>query len=237
MLISQHNGLALGGDTEVDVLQNLACTIGPRVAGVAAGRATPPSMGAFSTYGSQMACGGYDQQQEQHMPTTTTTREFGQALEPMTATAPAPTPTTTTSPLSKLVAIRQMTMAPITKAMTTAVEPASAPQPELTPMGPASMTYPPGSITAFVAETNMWRVAVPATSLGLGIFGATASFTEVAPTQAPPAGATQVSLTQFEKQTGTLPLYKKWQFWAAVAGGVVVVGGGALFIARRKRAA
>lgn len=105
---------------------------------------------------------------------------------------------------------------------------------------PTAGQYPAGTITSPSSKMpGMWRVAIPRTaSAGFGIatidpgyavpasqLGADAAFTEVTPVAAPPAGATQVSEAQLEKQTGQLPLYKNWMFWAAVGGGVIVVGG------------
>lgn len=233
MLVSQHNGIGLGADAEVDVLQNLACSIGPRVDGAPAGVATPQAMGAFSTFAAQAACAGRDQQQEQHQPTTTATRELGASA--------FPTMTTSQTILQKAIALRQetgATMKPAAAQMTAEPVPPVTPSAAApAPLGPSVTTYPAGSITAFDAKTNMWRVAVPAGSLGLGIFGATASFTEVAPTQSPPAGATQVSPTQFQKQTGTLPIYKQWWFWGAIGGAAIGVGGTLVLLRRRKRAA
>jgi LPXTG-motif cell wall-anchored protein len=60
-------------------------------------------------------------------------------------------------------------------------------------------------------------------------------FVEREPQLSPPEGATQTSLAQLKAKTGTLPLYKRWQFWAAVGGGVAVLGTGAFFLIRRRK--
>jgi len=233
MLFSQHNGIAqaVSDQSEVEVLQNLACGIGPRVDGIAASLSLPQSMGAFSTAGAQGACGGRGQQMEQHTPTTT--RGLGATLTPTIS----PTFMKLAIDPAKLAIIQQAAAMPEFKVMATDAKlymPGASPEAPSAP-APATPAYPPGTITAFNATTNMWRVAVPLA--GLGIFDGTAAFTEVAPVASPPAGATQVSPTQFAKQTNTLPLYKKWQFWAAVAGGVAVIGTGTVLLFRRKRAA
>lgn len=238
MLFTQHNGLAqaIGGEAEADVVQEMACTIGPRVDGLAVGRITPQAMGAFSTYGAQAACAGYGQQKEQHTPTTMAHRELGDSM----GASLFPTTSTSTQILQRAIALKQEALAPTIKTVatdtsSTPVAPSAPAAPAATPAAAAAPgTYPPGTITAFNPSTNMWRVAVPV-ALGLGIFGAPAAFTEVAPAQSPPNGATQVSQTQFEKQTGTLPIYKRPLFWVAVVGGVAVLGGGGYLLFRRKR--
>lgn len=61
----------------------------------------------------------------------------------------------------------------------------------------------------------------------------------------PPGGATtppvapgrSVTETELEKQTGTLPFFKKPLFWVAVVGGAAAVGGGYYYMRRRKGAA
>jgi LPXTG-motif cell wall-anchored protein len=124
--------------------------------------------------------------------------------------------------------------------------------------------YPVGTI--FVRSTKFpgkFRIAIPrgvAAGLGgLGVMSASgaclfgdcglgapeAPFTEDTPIDAgatpqTAAGPAQEAPTdkKFEKNL-TVPLYKRWQFWAAVGGGTAVVlgGGGYWFIRRRKKAA
>lgn len=225
MLFTQHNGLAQAvGDDNISQLQELACGLGPQIDGVIASVVQPQSMGAFSTQGAMNACMMRGQQAEQHQPTTTTQRGFGNAFGAVNTA------------LLKTVAMPFTEM----KLMTAAAQP-TEPQP-IDPYGPATplpttTSYPAGTITAFSSSTNMWRVAVPTVAAGLGMFGAAAAFTEIAPVAAPPAGATQVSETQLLKQTGQLPIWKKWQFWAAIGGGVAVIGTGTALLFRRKRAA
>lgn len=244
MLFSQHNGLAhaVSDQSEVEVLQNLACGIGPRVDGIAASLSLPQSMGAFSTSGAQGACGGRGQQQEQHTPTTT--RGLGSTMLPtdvMTKLiATAPTTTKLAIDPAKLALVRAATAAPMEfKVMATALPgalPSAQPTPPAASMSPAAATpptVPPGTITAFDASINMWRVAVPP-GASFGIFGATGVFVEQAPEMAPPPGATQTSLTQLKKKTGTLPLYKRWELWAAI-GGVAVLGTGTVLLIRRRK--
>jgi hypothetical protein len=251
MLFSHQNGLSRPvTDDSITQLQELACGIGPNIDGIITSVMQPQSMGAFATQGAASACALRNQQSEQHQPTTMTRRSFGggSALgstifdQLITKTSTAPT-TTTLAPttLLKIAAIQagsditRMTMT--TKAEATPAAPAPVdPYGPATPL-PTTTSYPAGTITAFSASTNMWRVAVPTVAAGLGMFGEAAPYTEIAPVAAPPPAATQVTVAQLEKQTGQLPLWKKWQFWAAVGGGVVVVGTGTALLFRRKRAA
>jgi len=119
----------------------------------------------------------------------------------------------------------------------------------------AARVFAPGTHYAFDPKINMYRIGRPKTSAGLGgigvmtdgVFGdclfgdcglgAAATFTEEAPspTTPPPDQATAVSLTQLQKEFGTLPIYKKPLFWIAIAGGVVVVGGGSFWLIRRRK--
>jgi hypothetical protein len=246
MLFAQHNGLeqVLGDSAEVDVLQNIACGIGPRVDGVNAARSLPQTMGAFVTSGAQGACVGRDQQNEQHTPTTG--YGFGADLAPV-ATAPTriALPTTFTS---KLLAIRDASAIGL-KPVAIAERPPIPGQPDLTPATPAaatptaSPTYPPGSVTAFDAKKLQWRIAVPRQPAGFGIFdAATSPLVEVAPApgNAPPVGVAQVSTNTLLKQTGQLPFFKDPKnplFWVAIASGVVVIGGGSYFLLRKRKTA
>ena len=118
---------------------------------------------------------------------------------------------------------------------------------------PTSQSYPTGTIYAFSSKMGRYRIAIPKVfggGLGIeqsGVFGdcvfgdcglgAAATMTEVAPSTTPPAGGIPTTETELEKRTGTLPLYKKWQFWAAVGGGVAVVGTGTALLMRRKKVA
>lgn len=241
MLFTQHNGLAQAlGDDSISELQEIACGLGPQVDGIIASVVQPQAMGAFSTQGAMNACMMRGQQAEQHQPTTMTRRGFGDGHAGMGTTVQLPAST-----VSKMALIKS-TMMPITemKLMTMAPEAATTKPPPapVDPYGPATplpsgTSYPAGTITAFSSSTNMWRVAVPSVASGLGMFGAAAAFTEIAPVAAPPAGATQVSEAQLLQQTGQLPLWKNWKFWAAVGGGVLVVGTGTALLFRRKRAA
>jgi len=116
-----------------------------------------------------------------------------------------------------------------------------------------AQSYPSGTIYAFSKKIGRYRIAIPrAYGSGLGIqqdgvfgdcvfgdcgLGAAATMTEVAPSSTPPAGGVPTTETELEKRTGTLPLYKKWEFWAAVGGGIAVVGTGTALLMRRKKAA
>lgn len=240
MLFSHRNGLSQPvTDDSISQLQELACGIGPNIDGVITSVMQPQAMGAFATQGAANACMLRTQQAEQHQPTTMSSRGFGAAAMAADTGTTVQLPQST---VSKLALIKATAM-PITNMMAVATTPEAAPQPQpQDPYGPATplpttASYPPGTITAFSSSTNMWRVAVPSVAAGLGMFGAAAAFTEIAPVAAPPAGATQVSEAQLLKQTGQLPFYKKWQFWAAVGGGVAVVGTGTALLFRRKRAA
>lgn len=240
MLFAQQNGgleAPVEDSTEIGVVQKLACGFGPNVDGIAASRSLPQAMGAFVTAGAQGACAGHGQQAEQHGPTT---MHLGQtaAIAP-TATS---TPTTTRLPttfVSKLALLDPALLSKQTAfAVKTAEAPAAAPPTTPTPK-PGEQAVPPGTITAFSAKTNMWRIAIPSTAAGFGIFGATPAFTEIPAQAAPPAGATQVPEKELDAKTGKLPLYKRPLFWAIIGGSaIVLVGGSALFIrSRRRRAA
>jgi len=230
MLFTQHNGLAQAvGDDNISQLQELACGLGPQVDGLIASVVQPQSMGAFSTQGAMNACMMRSQQAEQHQPTTTTQRGFGNAMGVNAALIKA-----VSMPFTEM---KLMTaMMPQQAAAPSYIDPNTNPYGPETPL-PTTTSYPAGTITAFSSKTNMWRVAVPTVAAGLGMFGAAAAFTEIAAVASPPPGATQVSESQLEKQTNQLPIWKKWQFWAAIGGGVVVVGTGTALLFRRKRAA
>jgi hypothetical protein len=254
MLFAQQNGLAaqvLGDSAEIDVLQNLACGIGPHVDGINAARSLPQTMGAFVTAGAQGACVGRNQQSEQHTPTTG--YGFGADLAPTTGYGfgdLAPTrialPTTFTS---KLLAVRDATSIIGLKPVAIAERPPIPGQPDLTPAAttpatatPAtSPTYPPGSITAFDAKKLQWRIAVPRQPAGFGFFDAASSpLVEVAPApgNAPPVGVAQVPKNTLLKETGQLPFFKDPKnplFWVAIAGGVAVIGGGSYFLLRKRK--
>ncbi len=234
MLFTQHNGLAQAvGDDNISQLQEIACGLGPQVDGIIASVVQPQSMGAFSTQGAMNACMMRGQQAEQHQPTTTTQRGFGNAMGAVnTALIKA-----VSMPFTEMkLMTAMMPQQAAAQAAPSYIDPYTNPYGPETPL-PSSGTYPAGTITAFSSSTNMWRVAVPTVAAGLGMFGAAATFTEVAPVAAPPSGATQVSESELEKQTGQLPIWKKWQFWAAIGGGVAVLGTGTALLFRRKRAA
>jgi len=241
MLFAHQNGLSQPvTDDSISQLQELACGIGPNIDGVITSVMTPQSMGAFATQGAANACSLRNQQSEQHQPTTMTRRgPSGLGAESGLIIDPAPSGPTVISKLALLkTAIPKMTAV---MQYDTAAAPPAAQQP-MDPYGPATplpatTSYPVGTITAFSASTNMWRVAVPTVAAGLGMIGEAAPYTEIAPVPAPPPEATQVSEAQLEKQTNQLPFYKKWQFWAAVGGGLAVVGTGTALLFRRKRAA
>jgi hypothetical protein len=240
MLFAQQNGLEapVEDSTEVGVVQRIACGFGPDVDGIAASRSLPQSMGAFVTAGAQGACAGRGQQSEQHGPTT---MHLGQTMTAAPTSTSAPTsPIGTKLPttfVSKLSLIDRGLISPIgTKLVATSKEPTAPTAPVAPTPGAEAGTFPPGTITAFSSSTNMWRVAVPTvTAYGLGIFGATPEFTEVASVPAPPAGATQVPEKVLVAKTGQLPFYKKPLFWAIVAGSTVVLVGGGVLILRRRR--
>jgi hypothetical protein len=234
MIFAENTNSTLG-TAAAGILQSQACSIGPRVGGVAAGRAAPLSMGAFTTFASEAACRGYSQQQEQHMPTTTTARQFGDAMtQAMTSATSAGTQQ---AALSKLAAIRQSLIAPIAEIPQRQVPPLTPPPtegaPPPSPEQPTEQPYPPGTIYAVSQKMPGWyRIAVPRTVTG---FGAAPEYEEVAPSQTVPPGATPTTETELEKKTGKLPWYKKWQVWAAIGGVVVVGGGAAIYVRRRKQ--
>jgi hypothetical protein len=114
----------------------------------------------------------------------------------------------------------------------------------------ASQSYPAGTIYAFSQKLGRYRIAIPnpggvaglgvQTAVGNCIFGDCgfgAAYTEVAPSTTAPANGVPTTETELEKRAGALPLYKKWQFWTAIGGGVAIVGTGAALLIRRKRSA
>jgi len=117
----------------------------------------------------------------------------------------------------------------------------------------STQSYPTGTIYAFSSKMGRYRIAIPKIfggGLGIqqdGVFGdcvfgdcglgAAATMTEVAPSTTPPAGGIPTTETELEKRTGTLPIYKRWEFWAAVGGGVAVIGTGTALLMRRKKVA
>ena len=191
MLFAQMNGQGahpVEDSTEADVLQNVACDIGPRVDGIQAARVLPQAMGAFVTWGAQGACGM--RPSEQHV-STTVPSGIGQAAamsistDSGAPTPPAPTPSSTTKNL-----ISALRIAPQFAIMSQGSAPTPAPPtdsggsffpstvgPEATfptgttPTTPTTPTaalptgtyqnLPAGSITAFSTKTGMWRVAIP----------------------------------------------------------------------------
>jgi len=142
---------------------------------------------------------------------------------------------------------------PSTALLTQLYQPIQAFMAQGTTPSAGQQTYPTGTIYAFSSKMGRYRIAIPKVyggGLGIqqdGVFGdcvfgdcglgATATMTEVAPATTPPAGGTPTTETELEKRTGTLPLYKKWQFWTAIGGGVAVIGTGTALLMRRKRSA
>lgn len=259
MLFAQLNGQGperpVEDSTEADVLQNVACDIGPRIDGVQAPRVLPQAMGAFVTWGAQGACGM--RPSEQHVPTTVPSG-IGQAAVMAVSTdsgpTPAPTTPTTTTPTKAGVLIRAITPTfailptkasqPAPTTTPNATTPTPTPTPTSTSPSATYVNLPTGSITAFSTKTGLWRVAIPVgTALppqpsGFADFfglGADPTFTEVPAVTAPPPSATQVPESDFAAKTGTTPIFKKPLFWVAIAGGVIILGGGAALLLRRKR--
>lgn len=226
MLFAQMNGqqeqpVGDQSSVETDIVQNMACSIGPRVDGILASLSVPQAMGAFVTSGAQGACAGRGQQQEQHTP-----------INGLGANAiPSQYQPSITAALQRNVQFTQVPQdlapwAPNTQG------PANTYPPSTTPT-----TYPVGSITAFSSKRGLWRIAVPSGAPGLGIFTLGAAYTEVASTTTAPTPATQVTEPEFDVQVGAVPIYKKAWFWAVIAGSVVAVGGGYVFYRRHKRMA
>lgn len=93
-------------------------------------------------------------------------------------------------------------------------------------------TLPSGSIQTR-SKTGLFRVAVPAAQAA-GLDGpslAAAAFFELPARSAAADDAQFVSETEFDRQTGSTPFYKRPLYWA-VLGGVVVAGGGAWYLLR-----
>jgi len=222
MLFAQMNGqqeqpVGDQSNVEADIVQGMACSIGPRVDGILASLSVPQAMGAFVTSGAQGACAGRGQQQEQHTPIN----GLGAATIPSQY---QPSVAAALQRNAQITEYQDLTpWAPYTQG------PANTLPPSTTPA-----IYPTGSITAFSSKRGVWRVAVPSGVPGLGIFTLGAAYTEVASVTAAPTPATQVTEPEFDAQVGAVPFYKKPWFWLTVAGGVVAVGGGYMLF-RRKR--
>jgi hypothetical protein len=114
-------------------------------------------------------------------------------------------------------------------------------------------SYPIGTLYYYIPETGMYMVSLPLSAKSLeGAFGA---FGEDGVTNLPPEPtpvkpelpAQETTKEVVEKASGispvvlieppqpSTPMWKKWQFWAAVSGGVVVLGTGGYFILRGAR--
>lgn len=265
MLFAQLNGVTgpVGSQPEEELLENIACAIGPRVDGIAAGRALPQAMGAFVTSGSQGMCAGRGQQSEQHTPTIGRPSGFGAPVSAMDyrslsctggqvwddqlakcVTPPSGMTQGTNRVLQALQAgaghqfqVYQQgsyQASPPTAPAPQPVNPYTTQYPTMAPTTSTPTTFPAGTITAYSASRGAWRVAIPTGAPGLGIFTLGAPFTEVAPMTTPPTGATQVTEGDFNEKIGQLPFYKSWKFWAIVAGTVIVIGGGVMLFRRRK---
>jgi len=257
MLFAHQNGRErpVTDSSEVDVLQNLACEIGPAVNGIHAPRSLPQAMGAFVTTGAQGACAGRFQQQEQHSPTTMTPG-LGQVMMTPTEPSTTPPPSGGAAPTAGRFAIIKASAIPFNLLAPSAIPSRTDPVAPPLPLPPPPTTtgstptptgtHPPGSVTAFSPKLNMWRVAFPIGVAALPLPAITAGFAgalglgqttheEKTPQAAPDPADTQVSETELEKKTGKLPIYKNPLFWAAIAGGVVVLGGGFYFLRRRRR--
>lgn len=104
----------------------------------------------------------------------------------------------------------------------------------------AKPRYPAGSIAAYDPKIKRYHVAIPnGTQLQLGdsgsVLGAAASHFEVETIDFSPPLVSVVPLTIFQKQTGTLPLYKNPIFWVALGASTAAVGGGGYVLYRRRR--
>lgn len=109
----------------------------------------------------------------------------------------------------------------------------------------AKPRYPAGSIAAYDVKLKRYRIAIPVGTqlniMGLGAVGtpqglaAAASHFEVETTENAPPMVAVVPVTTFQKQTGTLPVYKNPVFWTAVGVSAVAVGGGSYAVYRRRR--
>jgi len=215
MLFMQLNGQAspVEDSTVTDILENVACSIGPAVDGIQASRALPQAMGAFVTAGAQGACAGNPgQQREQHSPTTSGSfgrARLGAALPFIPGILPTPLTTPLTSLISNLPSSKPIfrtnmplpgfgpgvssNSSQIFVTAQNAAQNAAAgvgpgnPTGSVSPTGfPSSVTlvYPPGSVTALSSKTGQWRVAIP---VGTSIPGVA--------TAPPVAGAAFVEVT------------------------------------------
>jgi hypothetical protein len=119
--------------------------------------------------------------------------------------------------------------------------PSTAPPPKLAlpatpPVVPlAKPRYPSGSIAAYDPKLHAYRVAIPAGSSLSDALGAAAPFVEVDVVASAPETATVMPLSVYQRQTGTLPLYKNTAFWIAVGVGALAVAGTSYTVYRRRR--
>ena len=107
--------------------------------------------------------------------------------------------------------------------------------PPVVPLATGSIIYPPGAIAAFDPKIHRFRIAIRFGTTLSG-FGTDATH-EIVPrtTTTAPSGVPEVTLTQFQTATGTLPLFKKPVFWIVIGVGAIAVGGGGYVLYRRRR--
>jgi hypothetical protein len=96
------------------------------------------------------------------------------------------------------------------------------------PVPAPTTAYPAGSIAAFDAGLQKYRVASP-----IGLSGPAATHHEVAILSALPSGVSLVSLAEYRTKTGSTPWYKAWQTYA-IGGGVLAIGAGVFYVKRRR---
>jgi hypothetical protein len=148
---------------------------------------------------------------------------------------PAPIPLTTSEPPPPAVVAEVKAARDVQVVM--------PPTPPVVPL--ASSRYPVGTIATFDTKTQRYLIAIPVgTRLpaqfgsgfgGSGLGEVPATHFIAATKEVVPSGVPVVPSTPFQRQTHTLPIYKKPLFWIAVGVTATAAGGGGYMLYRRRR--